>query len=94
MNRILFSVVSGAAVALISGAALAADVLSQDQTPYVLTLETQDGVKSTVELAALGDLRPVCEHGCRIIMEDGQYVDAKGDDIVHIVGGKIEVYEP
>ena len=94
MNRILFSLATAVALATASTAASAADVLSQDDVAYVLTLVAKDGTETEVEIPPRGDLRPACDGGCRIVMEDGQFVDAKGDDIVHIMDGKIEVYVP
>lgn len=95
MNRILFSLLAAMALALTFGPAHAVDILSQDEAGHMLKLTMKDGTEMTVEIAAKGELRPICEDGgCRITLEDGQFVDAKSEDIVFIDGGKIEVYVP
>ena len=95
MNRTTLSLLAGLALTAPSWSAHATDVLSQDEAGHTLTLTMKDGSEAVMEIAPKGELRPICgDSGCRITMEDGQSVDAKGTDIVIIMGGKIEVYVP
>ena len=95
MTRITMSVAAAALAALLSTNAWAVDILNSDDAAHQLTLTLKDGTVLGAEIVPQGELRPICEDGgCKITMADGQFFDAKKEDIVLIIKGEISVYEP
>ena len=92
MRRLILSaLMTAATVTLTVSGAQATDIFSQESTAHVLTLTTKTGAK-TVEIAAKGEIRDVCD-GCTIALKDGQTVEPTAGDIVFLVDGKLIVYE-
>jgi len=92
MRRTLITaLVACSAITLTFAGAQATDVLSQDAKPHVLTVTSANGQK-TVEIAAKGDARNICE-GCTIALENGQMVTPKAGDIVFLDKDALEIYE-
>lgn len=89
---VLSSLLASATVMFTVANAQATDVLSQEDVARVLTLTSKTETK-TIEVPAKGEARNLCD-GCIITMEDGQSVDAKPNNIVFLMDGKISIYEP
>ena len=87
MHKIAIAGFTAAGFLINAHALQATDILSQDSAAYELTI-TEGDTERSVELAALGEIRDVCS-GCTIALEDGQTVEAKANDIVAIIDGKL-----
>lgn len=82
-------IVAGVAAAYLTSvhAVSATDILSHDLIDHELII-TEDELERSVELAAMGEIRDIC-NGCIISLEDGQTVIAKENDVIAIIEGKL-----
>lgn len=70
-------------------AALAVDVVNEDDQSHVLLINGDDGSKE-VDIAGGQTISGICK-SCAISVGDGDPVSVEGDDVVSIKGGKAAI---
>ena len=94
MTRILFFAISPVIAVMAWNPAWAVDIHNADNRDYEVTIATGDEESSfTVMLGAGDEEEGVCE-ACTISIEGVGSIEAKGSEIIEVVGGKLTKKSP
>jgi len=89
MRQFLFASVAALTLTVGTMAAQAVDVVNSDEESHELMVEI-DGNAQVIEVLPGNTMTDVCGR-CILSMEDGDSVEAEGDLVAVIKGGKIEL---